>query len=59
MGSMIMLVEQRVKSVHKSPMNPKQWCLTLECGHEVWVTSKSKPERKIVACDACKKAANK
>lgn len=49
--------EMTVQRVDRSPMNPKRWCLTLSCGHEVWVTSKSKPTRMKAMCDTCKEPA--
>ena len=42
-----------VFSVKQSPLNPLRWCLSLECGHDVWVTSKRKPARKTSACEPC------
>ncbi len=43
-------VTAQVLRVTQSPMNPKQWCLDLNCGHEVWVTAKSRPSRKTMKC---------
>ena len=58
--SAVMLVERRVVRIDRSPMNPKQWCYQLECGHEVWKTWTGKPLRhKILACEKCKNAASK
>ena len=45
--------EMTVQRVDQSPMNPKRWCLTLGCGHEIWVTSKSRPQRMKAMCDTC------
>ncbi len=42
-----------VKSVKVSPFNPRQWNLTLACGHDVWVTGKRKPTRKTIYCQRC------
>ena len=44
---------KKVLKVTQSPMNPKRWCLDLECGHEQWVTSNKKPTRKTISCDRC------
>ncbi len=47
----------RVVSVTQSPLNAVRWMLTLSCGHEVWITSKTRPKRhggiKCVSCLAC------
>lgn len=42
-----------VVRVDVSPMNPKRWCAQLSCGHEVWVTAKQKPKRKVMSCSTC------
>jgi len=47
-------INKQVMRVDCSPLNPKQWCLTLECGHEMWVTSKRRPTRRKVVCVECK-----
>ncbi len=44
---------KKVIKVTQSPMNPLRWLLDLECGHDVWVTSKKRPTRKTVSCDKC------
>jgi hypothetical protein len=41
---------QRVTSVKQSPLNSRRWCLSLECGHEVWITAENKPRRKFAPC---------
>lgn len=42
----------------RSPMNPKQWCLDLECGHDLWLTSQRKPKVGARAlCPKCNEAA--
>lgn len=46
-------VNVRVKRVDQSPLNPLRWSLELECGHDVWVTSKTKPSRKTQYCATC------
>lgn len=48
------LIVKRVQSAKVSPLNQKQWSLALECGHEKWVTSKSRPSRKTAECEPCK-----
>jgi len=42
-----------VQRADQSPMNPKRWCLTLSCGHEVWVTANRKPQRMKEQCERC------
>ena len=42
-----------VVSATQSPMNALRWSLSLSCGHDVWVTSKSKPTRKLWLCARC------
>lgn len=43
-----------VTRADRSPMNLRRWCLTLSCGHEVWVTQTSWPKtRKRVTCKRC------
>lgn len=42
-----------VVSVKQSPMNLARWCLDLDCTHEAWVTSKTKPTRKTIRCGKC------
>jgi len=44
---------KKVLRAFRSPLNPQRWCLTLECGHEVWVTSKSRPKRQTAKCENC------
>ena len=46
-------MKRSVRRVIQSPMNPLRWCLELDCGHDVYVTSKSRPKRKQVPCDKC------
>ena len=43
-----------VNRVTQLPMTTKLWCLELDCGHDRWVISKSKPKRKIAKCGVCK-----
>ena len=42
----IMPNKKRIVRVDRSPLNPKRWCLMLECGHEEWVTATAKPKKK-------------
>jgi hypothetical protein len=44
---------QKVISIHQSPLNPQQWCLGLECGHDIWVTTKREPKAKEATCEKC------
>lgn len=44
------VVTAQVLRVTQSPMNPKQWCVDLNCGHEVWVTCGRRPTRKTMKC---------
>lgn len=44
----------KVVSVKVSPLNPKQWNISLECGHDYWITAKSKPKKKQTNCSKCK-----
>ena len=46
-------MKQPVLRVDRSPLNERRWCLELKCGHEVWITSKREPQRKIIKCSAC------
>ena len=48
--------KQAVKRADQSPMNRKQWCLLLSCGHEVWVTASRRPATKVLDCEKCTKA---
>jgi hypothetical protein len=42
-----------VLRVDRSPMNALRWCCELECGHEVWITSKRRPSRSRMKCSKC------
>lgn len=42
-----------VLRVLQSPLNPRQWCLELECGHDSWVMSASRPRRRFDHCYRC------
>ena len=43
---------RRVVRVDRSPMNSGRWCLTLECGHEHWVTATRRPSASKFPCRA-------
>lgn len=43
----------KVLVVRQSPMNAKQWLCQLDCGHDQYVTSKSRPTRQTLRCDKC------
>ena len=45
---------RRVMRADQSPMNPTRWCLGLDCGHEEWVYSLSRPTRTTEYCDKCR-----
>jgi len=47
------VVKRNVTRVDQSPMNRLRWLLTLACGHEVWITSRSRPRRAKSACPTC------
>lgn len=44
---------RNVLSAKVSPLNPRQWNCSLDCGHDVWVTSKRRPTRKRLRCPRC------
>lgn len=44
-----------VVRVTPSPLSSLKWILDLSCGHDVWVTSKSKPTRKLWLCEKCER----
>lgn len=41
-----------VLRIDRSPLNPKVWCIQLECGHEAWHTGR-KPTRRVSFCERC------
>ena len=43
----------KVISATRSPLNSQKWLLELECGHDKWVSCKSKPTRKTQYCADC------
>lgn len=57
MSKVIVKCHSRVERVTQSPMNPLRWSLDLACGHEAWITSKSRPKRKHQVCERCSAAA--
>lgn len=46
-------MKRRVVQVTQSPMNERQWLLTLECGHDQWHTARHRPSRREVRCLKC------
>lgn len=36
----------------RSPMNPRQWCLGLACGHDVWWTARGRRPKEL-ECTVC------
>ena len=48
---------QQVTRVVQSPMNPLRWALELDCGHDEWVTQKSRPTRNTAKCSTCQRQA--
>lgn len=46
-------MKRNVVNVRQSPMNPLRWLVTLDCGHDVWVTRKGKLQAKMVECPVC------
>ena len=40
--------KKRVSRIVQSPMNPLRWCYELECGHDVWVTMKRRPQLNVI-----------
>lgn len=39
--------------VTQSPMNPKVWCVDLQCGHDVWVTGRKPRKTAKIHCEKC------
>jgi hypothetical protein len=48
-----MMPPSKIQNVKQSPLNEKQWCCQLDCGHDQWVTSNRRPTRKTLVCDKC------
>jgi hypothetical protein len=44
---------RRVLEATQSPMNARRWSLSLECGHQTWVTSMRRPIAKTSRCRSC------
>lgn len=44
---------ERVSNVKQSPLNPRLWNLSLSCGHDLWMTAKGKPRRRLAHCPRC------
>jgi hypothetical protein len=42
-----------VLSVKPSPLNHLQWNVSLDCGHDVWITRRSRPSLKKLRCEKC------
>lgn len=43
-------LRRMVVRVTRSPLNPHRWALDLSCGHEVWVTARTRPTRSTAVC---------
>lgn len=41
---------KKIQRVDRSPMNPKVWCVQLECGHELWVYKKPRKDCPGLKC---------
>jgi hypothetical protein len=52
-GSRVKYQRAKVESVTQSPMNGRRWLLQLDCGHELWLTATSRPQRKTAICLKC------
>lgn len=49
--------DKSIVRADRSPMNAKQWCCELECGHETWITQSRQPQvGKRVSCERCASA---
>jgi hypothetical protein len=57
-GRGIARISVPVVSAKQSPLNPTRWCCTLQCGHDMWVTSKRKPKAKLLDCQRCREVLN-
>lgn len=49
---------RRVLDATQSPTNDRRWSLSLECGHEQWVTAARRPIAKSSRCESCEDAAD-
>jgi hypothetical protein len=52
-------VMRKITRVVQSPLNPLQWCVELDCGHERWVTRVRAPRRKGFRCMQCQRKEEK
>ena len=43
---------RKVLRITQSPMNRLRWLITLECGHEKWITRRKRPTITRVTCFA-------
>lgn len=47
-------IKRVVTKATQSPMNALRWMVTLDCGHEQWVTQRTRPKAgKKLPCSAC------
>lgn len=46
-------VERKVVRVDRSPMNPKVWCVQMDCGHEVWGAFRKPKVGTMRKCETC------
>lgn len=44
---------RRVVKITRSPSNGSRWCITLDCGHEHWITRLTRPRPKLAWCTTC------
>lgn len=44
--------KQKIVRADRSLLNPNQWSCDLECGHDVWITSKQKPKKPLIVISA-------
>jgi hypothetical protein len=42
-----------VMRIDRSPMNANLWCLTLSCGHTLWLTRSRWPDARTLRCAKC------
>lgn len=45
----------KVTRVERSPMNKERWVVSLECGHEEWVSASRRPTRRRMKCTRCER----
>ena len=46
-------MRRAVVMVRPSPLNDQRWNVEFSCGHEVWVTRKSRPKAATMICPDC------